>query len=107
MTDDTGFGEWPLHDAVLHELSFNWKERRCVVTLEAFVRGLDQDAELYHIRFDDVSDLRIPIQEPWGKQAESYVNTQRQEGDRFVFELHSGDEIEVRAGKASLSRKGP
>jgi len=100
MGTGSDFAEWRLHDAILDSVALEWASRSCVLTLEAFLEEA-ADAELCQIRFEGVTDLRVPHESPWS--ASVHVNGQSRRGSTFVIEMQSGDEILITAKTASLT----
>jgi hypothetical protein len=100
--NDEGFASWPLHDGALHALSFDWRTRECVVTLSAFLIS-GASATACAITFREVTEVRVPNHKPWGTASETFVNSQRLEGNTYILELQSGDEVVVAAQSATLA----
>ena len=94
------FEAWPLHDAVLGPLTFDWRTRTCRLELGVFFcRG--EDARPAVVEWRGVSALSVGRDDPWGPS--DHVNGQRREGERgYVVEVQSGDEIRVTADSATL-----
>jgi hypothetical protein len=96
---DIKFGSLPLHDAILKEICIDWSARTCVAEVEAFVIP-DQQAQARKIVWQKVSKITMPHEDPWG--ASVFINTARQEGDCYIIEMQSGDEIRINAGHVAF-----
>jgi hypothetical protein len=96
------FLEWPLHDAILHSIRFDWEARRCVIVLDA-VLAQEQEAKRCQVEFERVTNLNVPCKAPWASSV--HINGQSIAGREFVIEMQSGDEIHVEADSASLVQR--
>ncbi len=99
MSPIAGFLEWPLHDAILHSIRFEWEAHRCVIVLDAFL-AQGQEAKRCHVEFERVTSINVPCKAPWAFSVR--INGQSVAGRDFVIEMQSGDEIHVEADSASL-----
>ena len=85
-----------LHDAVLIQLSLNWKDRTCV----AYV-SLVGSAEA-SILWSDVRFAAVPHEAPWGESAS--INSVCITADGVSeIEMQSGDTIRISAGKPKIN----
>ena len=94
------FAQLPLHDAVLGDVRVNWRERKCVADLSAFVDGLTKQAQDRRLTWSGVVEVVIPQRTPWG--ASIRVNAAREEEGWFVLEMQSGDCIRIAAASVAF-----
>ncbi len=96
------FEDWPLHDAVLQDVSVDWEERTCTVRLLVFLDPKKNAVPCLAI-WQGVSGVEIPMAAPWGRSI--HINAQRRDGtNRFLIEVQSGDTIAIEAASATLRR---
>jgi hypothetical protein len=89
------FEDWPLHDAVLHELRVDWSGRTCTIYVRAFLSP-EREAEPCRIRCSSLRSITVPHRAPWGESL--HINGQRRAPDgRYLIEVQSGDVIEIDA----------
>lgn len=94
------FDELPLHDAVFYEMRIGWEERTCTVHLAAFVAPGER-AQPHALRFQGVTRLLVPHDDPWGPSV--FVNGASRDPDgAFRLEMQSGDVIEIHAAAFSF-----
>jgi hypothetical protein len=96
----TEFTSLPLHDAILHTLSIEWKARRCVAELEVFVDP-GKDAIPRLLIWHGVTALLAPHQDPWGPSV-SVNSAFFEPPNTYVLEMQSGDEIRITAKRCEL-----
>jgi hypothetical protein len=89
------FSKLPLHDAILHELQYEWEKKTLTMFISAFVKP-KENAVPRQILWQDVSEIIIPHQNPWGPSV--FINTKSVDNSGiFIIEMQSGDEIRIRA----------
>ena len=106
------FVDWPLHDAVIRKLTFDWASGTCEITVTCLVgRAGTWDAEARGeiseraattccLRFGGVRELRVPRVAPWGRSV--HLNGQRRGPDgTYEIEMQSGDVIVIAAESAT------
>lgn len=85
-----------LHDATLTSIEFEWGARRCTLR---FHGAPDQDLQRpFLIAFDDVTEVSIPAESPWGP-SQALLEVDCVEPGKYVLVMQSGDEIWVVSGK--------
>lgn len=86
------FDELPLHDAPVSRIVVDLENRECRIELHAFVSP-GVDAVAYDLVFDEVRQVDVPSEHPWG-HIEPSINRQWLDDDSvFRIELVSGDVV--------------
>ena len=80
-----------LHDATLRAIHVDWTARTC----ELEFAGAPSSLSPFSITFREVTAISIPMTTPWGPSAS--VLAARSDGGRHLFEMQSGDVVEITA----------
>jgi len=87
-----------LHDATLLSVYLDWPKGQC----EFRFAGGPSFPEEFSLVWDEVHALNVPRGNAWGESVS--VLGAKQVGNRFEFEMQSGDVIAVEAPNYSLKR---
>lgn len=103
---DRAFEDWPLHDAIVGTFALDLETETCSLDLDVFFdRG--ENARPARIEWEGVTGFAFGLEYEWGHAAFVSINRQwREDGDVFVLELQTGDEVRITAKDARLQDLG-
>lgn len=93
------FATLPLHDAVLGQIEYLWKQKLCRIQLSAFSEA-GKNAKPHQLEFRGVSNVSFSHDESWGPSS-SVLSGSYTEGS-YHLQMQSGDQIEVTASAFSF-----
>lgn len=94
------FEDWPLHDAVLTQVSLDWQSGTCAIFAACFVDPR-APARPCRLEFTSVRGVSVQRLAPWGRSV--HINGHRRDpGGLFEIEVQSGDLIVIDAESASF-----
>jgi hypothetical protein len=104
MPENVIFEKIELHDGHISSIELDWEKKTCTIKLAAFLDP-GKNAVDCRLLFENVSNLSIPHQAPWGESV--FINEHRRDASNvFTIEMQSGDEIRVTADVVKLVRNG-
>lgn len=95
------FEDLPLHDAALLGLRGVWTASEVVMDLVPAQVG-EWWGQRIRLVWSGLERLHVPHELPWGRS--DAVNAHGREGQRFWFEMQSGDLLEVWASRLRIDR---
>lgn len=97
------FDELPLHDAILYNVSVDWKARTCRASLAVFLRP-KANAVPCVLEWEGVREVRIPIRQDWGPSA-SINDHHMKEPGYYAIGMQSGDTLVIEADAVTFQER--
>jgi hypothetical protein len=97
------FDRHNLHDAHIQAISFEWSAGRLIISVAAFLDGLNADALPCELRWSGVRDFHVERSLPWG--VSNCINAARfLAPHHYELEMQSGDTFTIDADNFDLHR---
>lgn len=93
----------PLHDAVIEQISIDWRSSRVELELLVFT-DLSKPASSHKLVFQDLKEFQCSRTDEWGPSSSILEVTYSDA--RYLIKVQSGDEISISAGAYEFKQIG-